>query len=125
MARRVVETQEYTDDIDGSRAAETVGFGFDGQTYEIDLSRANKRAFEKMMKPYLQNARKARAGRGTRAGGRARSSGRPAARPAAARSGGGRDLAAIRAWANEQGLTVAQRGRISKDVLDAYDSAHG
>ncbi len=119
MARRVVETQEYTDDLDGSRAAETVGFGFDGQTYEIDLSRSNKRAFEKMMKPYLQKARKAR-------GSRVRGRGRAAARSTAARSGGdGRDLAAIRAWANEQGLAVAQRGRISKDVLDAYDSAHG
>jgi hypothetical protein len=117
MARRVVETQSYTDDLDGSSAAETVRFAFDGQSYEIDLSRANKRAFDKLMKPYVQHARKTRA---SRSAGRARSSGRPAR----SATGGGRDLAAVRTWANEQGMSVSERGRISKNVLDAYDSAH-
>jgi hypothetical protein len=116
MARRVVETQSLTDDLDGSSAAETVRFGFDGQSFEIDLSRPNKRALEKLMKPYVQHARKVRGARST---GRARSSSR-SARP----SSGGRDLAAVRAWANEQGMAVSERGRISKNVLDAYDAAH-
>lgn len=117
MARRVIQSEQYTDDLDGSSAAETVRFAFEGQSYEIDLSRANKRAFEKLMKPYVQHARKARAGRG---GGRSRTSGR-AARSSA---GNGRDLAAVRAWANEQGMAVSERGRLSKNVLEAYDAAH-
>jgi hypothetical protein len=117
MARRVVETQSFTDDLDGGSAAETIRFAFDGQSYEIDLSRANKRAFDKLMKPYVQHARRVRGARST---GRARSS----SRSARSSSSGGRDLAAVRAWANEQGMAVSERGRISKTVLDAYDAAH-
>ena|SRR5690242_16774243 len=119
MARRVIQSEQFTDDLDGGSAAETVRFGFEGQSYEIDLSRSNKRAFEKLMKPYVQNARKARGGRGA---GRTRTSSGGSKRAAA---GGGRDLAAVRAWANEQGMAVSGRGRISKDVLEAYDAAHG
>ena len=36
MARKVQVI--LTDDVDGSEAAETVNFGLDGVTYEIDLS---------------------------------------------------------------------------------------
>src|SRR5690242_16161591 len=123
MARRVIQSEQFTDDLDGSSAAETVRFAFEGQSYEIDLSRANKRAFEKLMKPYVQSARKARGGRST---GRGRSSStRSSARAARSSSANGRDLAAVRAWANEQGMAVSERGRISKNVLEAYDTAHG
>ena len=31
-----------TDDLDGSENAETVSFGFDGVTYEIDLAKKNR-----------------------------------------------------------------------------------
>jgi hypothetical protein len=128
MARRVIQSEEFTDDLDGSSAAETVRFAFDGQSYEIDLSRSNKRAFEKLMKPYVQNARKARGGgrsggrSSTRSSGRGRTSG--AAGSGRSSSAGGRDLAAVRAWANEQGMAVSERGRLSKNVLEAYDAAH-
>jgi hypothetical protein len=30
----------------------------------------------------------------------------------------------VRAWATEHGLEVSSRGRISKQVLDAYQQAH-
>jgi hypothetical protein len=53
MARNVVTTTTYTDDIDGSTAAGTVSFAFDGTHYEIDLSKRNAAAFEKAMRPYL------------------------------------------------------------------------
>ena len=39
MAQRVVVT--LSDDIDGGEAAETVVFGLDGKSYEIDLNPAN------------------------------------------------------------------------------------
>lgn len=109
MAKKVVTTTEYTDDLDGSTAAGTVTFGFDGNQYEIDLSKSNTRAFERTMKPYLDAARKVRTSR--------RSSSR-------GRSGGSsRDLASIRAWANANGHNVSARGRIAADVVAAYDAA--
>jgi hypothetical protein len=35
-----------TDDLDGSDSAETVSFGFDGVTYEIDLAQKNRAKLE-------------------------------------------------------------------------------
>ena len=108
MAKTVVTTTEYTDDIDGSRAEGTISFSFQGSSYEIDLSKANTRAFEKAMAPYIGHARRARASRGR---GRAR-------------SGGKHDLSAVRTWASENGYHVAPRGRVAAEVLEAYDAAH-
>jgi hypothetical protein len=34
------------------------------------------------------------------------------------------DLADIRAWASGQGLNVAERGRISGEVMRQYEAAH-
>ena len=46
-------------------------------------------------------------------------------RPSAARATGPRiDRASIRAWANEQGLHVSERGRISAEVMQKYEAAH-
>jgi nucleoid-associated protein Lsr2 len=109
VAKKVVTSVEYTDDIDGSKAEGTVSFSFDGTAYEIDLSKANSRAFEKAMALYVGHARKVRN-----------------TRP---RSGRGKasakyDLAAVRSWASENGYDVAPRGRVATEVLEAYDAAH-
>ena len=45
---------------------------------------------------------------------------RRAVRTARSRS----DLSAVRKWAQDQGMAVAERGRISADVLTQYDAAH-
>lgn len=108
MAKKVVTTVELTDDLDGGRADQTVSFSFDGASYEIDLSKRNVNAFAKVMKPYLDHARKARAGRG-----RASRSARPK-----------QDLSAIRAWAHEAGIEVSDRGRIAQTVVDQYNASH-
>ena len=42
MARRTIVQLE--DDIDGTKADETVTLGFDGATYELDLSDKNPRS---------------------------------------------------------------------------------
>jgi hypothetical protein len=34
------------------------------------------------------------------------------------------DIPQIRAWAEAQGMDVSARGRIKKEILDAYDEAH-
>jgi len=34
------------------------------------------------------------------------------------------DRASVRAWAKQQGIRVAERGRIRADVLEKYAAAH-
>ena len=114
MAKTVIT--QITDDLDGSTGAETVTFSYRGTNYEIDLGRKNASAFDKLMKPYLDAARKVTAARGGR---RASSNGRRGSRSRSAS-----DLAAIREWARVQGYKVSDRGRISAEVMDAYNAAH-
>ena len=98
-----------TDDMDGSEGAETVTFGLDGQSYEIDLNHKNQAKLKKGLQPFIDSGRRL-----------ARSS---AARPAHSKAPK-RDSAAIRAWAAEQGLPVSERGRIPATVLAKYEAAH-
>lgn len=97
------------DDLDGSAGAETVTFGVDGVTYEIDLSKKNRAKLEKAFAPYIERGRRVRRQR----------------RPIAASSTGQRiDRAAVRLWAKEHGLTVSERGRISAAVMAQYEAAN-
>jgi len=98
-----------TDDLDGSSGAETVAFGVDGLSYEIDLGKKNRDKLEKSLQPFMDAGR--------------RTAQRRASKPA--RAGGSRtDRAAVRAWAAGQGLKVSERGRISAEVMSKYDAAH-
>jgi hypothetical protein len=108
MAQRVHVV--LVDDIDGSDAGETVTFGLDGATYEIDLNEKNAAALRDALAPYLGHAR--RSG-GTRRGKKSS--------PAAS---SGPSAAEVRAWARENGWDVPDRGRVSADVRQAYDAAH-
>jgi ribosomal protein L28 len=110
MAKTTV--MSVTDDIDGSANAETLTFGYSGATYEIDLSKKNAAALDKLLKPYIDAARKV-------SGNNKRSAAKRTTRRSAKL-----DLGAVRAWATENGFTVAERGRISADVIDAYNAAH-
>src|SRR5664279_3791674 len=112
MAKKTVTTTEYTDDLDGSRADSTVHFAFGGTSYEIDLSKANTRAFEKLISVYVGHARKVRGARST-------SRAKPAAQPKPKQ-----DLAAIREWAKAAGYQVSDRGRIAAAVVQAYEEAN-
>jgi hypothetical protein len=60
MARQIIET--IIDDIDGGEASETVAFGLDGTTYEIDLNDKNAAALRKALDKFIGSARKVRAG---------------------------------------------------------------
>ncbi len=101
------------DDLDGSAAERTVTFSWDGRTFEVDLSKKNAAAFEKTMKPYLAAARSTRATS-------ARSSSRGRSATGARRR---RDLQTIREWARGNGHEVADRGRVSASVVEAYEAA--
>lgn len=110
-------TVTITDDIDNSANAETYEFTYEGSAYSIDLSKKNKTALDKALRPYLDAATKVSGRGGRRSGDSARGRGRR-------QSSAGEDLAAIRAWAKENGHQVAERGRISQNLRDAYHAAH-
>jgi hypothetical protein len=98
------------DDLDGSSADETVGFGLDGSSYEIDLSSKNAGRLREALANYVAHGRKS---------GVIRSTGRR--RPSRST---GVNTADVRRWARGNGYSVNDRGRISTEVLDAYLSAH-
>lgn len=124
MAQKVVVT--LFDDLDETEADETVEFGIDGTTYEIDLSDANASKLRDELADYVAHARKVS---GRRRSGGARSAAAPAA--ASVRKGGGRASVdreqnqAIREWARKNDFTVSERGRIPSEVSEAYHKAHG
>ena len=106
MAKRV--NIVLTDDLDGGDAAETVTFGLDGSSYEIDLSSENAARLRDVLQPFVGAARKS--------GGRVK--------PTRGRSGASGNATAVRAWAQEQGLSVSARGRVPAEVRAAYEAAH-
>ena len=109
MAQRV--NIVLVDDIDGSDATETVAFGLDGTSYEIDLNEKHAQKLRDALAPYVGHGRKVTSG-----GRRARAKATPAA--------GGASAAEVRAWARENGFTVPDRGRIPADVRAAFDAAN-
>ncbi|MGP3972296.1 histone-like nucleoid-structuring protein Lsr2 [Streptomyces sp. 6N223] len=105
MAQRVVVT--LSDDIDGGEAAETIAFGLDGKSYEIDLSSHNAEKLRTTLAPFVQAGRK-----------RAKSG------KAFHHTEVAPDPKAVRAWAESNGMGVPARGRIPKKVYDAFNEAH-
>lgn len=96
------------DDIDGSEAEETVSFGLDGTTYEIDLNSTHAAALREALATYVGHGRKATGSRrGRRASGSSSS-----------------NTKQVREWAKANGMEVSERGRIPADVQQAYDAAH-
>jgi hypothetical protein len=112
MARTV--TVEITDDIDGSSNAQTLTFGYQGQQFEVDLAEKNHVAFLASLKPFIDAAHVVSGRRRTRGSAGADRS----------RNSSSVDRAAVRAWAEKQGYQIAERGRISAEVLEKYNAAH-
>lgn len=100
------------DDLDGSDATETVTFGLDGATYEIDLNDSNAAELREALAGYVGHARKVTGAK--RAGG---------ARKASS-GGGGVDTKAVREWARDNGHQVSERGRVPASVIEAYQAAN-
>jgi septation ring formation regulator EzrA len=112
MAQRVV----LSDDLDGSEAIQTIIYTIDGQEYEIDLSEENIQRFHEALEPFVSASRQVQR---QAAPTRRRGDGR--------RRSGSRwrdDIPQIRAWAEANDYEVSARGRIKKEILDAYDEAH-
>lgn len=109
MAQRVQVI--LVDDLDGGEAEESITFGLDGVTYEIDLSSKNAAALREDLAKWIGHAR--RSG-GRRVSGTRRAGGSPRRQ----------DLQAVRDWGRDNGYTVSDRGRVSAELQQAYDAAH-
>lgn len=119
MAQRTIVLM--TDDLDGeSEATETVSFALDGRSYEIDLTERHAQELRGALVPYVRAARTASESR------RGQAASRPRAR-AVDRTGGAKQGAAspeaVRTWARENAMKVSERGRISGEVMRAYEEA--
>ena len=109
MAQRT--TVEYVDDLEGTSSGDvqTVKFGLDGVTYEIDLNSENANSLRESLSGYVNAAR--------RTGGRRRSS-------AIVRGADDRSRSkAIREWAAANGHDVSERGRLAASLVAAYQAA--
>lgn len=110
MAQRVQVI--LVDDIDGGEAEESISFALDGVTYEIDLSVKNAESLRDALGTWVGHAR--------RVGGRSTARRSPARGRGAAKA----DLSDVRTWARKNGFQVSDRGRVSSEVMAAYEAAH-
>ncbi|HLS03575.1 MAG TPA: Lsr2 family protein [Actinomycetales bacterium] len=99
------------DDIDGSEAAETISFALDGVNYEMELSEENAEKLRNELGVWIKNARRVS---GRLARGRRSSVTRVSS-----------NSATIREWARANGYTVNERGRLPKEIVDAFEAANG
>ena len=97
------------DDLTGGTAQETIRFGLDGASYEIDLNKRNAKRLRNSLEEYVKHARRIRARGRTRRG------------QTAARR---RRSADIRAWAKRSGFQVSDRGRIPAEVVEKWENEH-
>lgn len=116
MAQKTIV--ELTDDLTEGPADVTRHFTVDGVDYEIDLSTENSERLDEVMAEFVEAARKVRKdGMATRQ-----------RRAKATLASLGRDeKRARREWAKTHfpERNLGDRGRLPKDILDAYDAAHG
>lgn len=118
MAQRVqvlLVCDVHEDDTPGSQ---TVTFGLDGATYEIDLCDQHVAELHSSFAPFVGAGRRTSGGRGRPANGRSASAG-------GRRGGTDRQRTQdIRQWARANGLSVNERGRIPAEIVAQYESAN-
>lgn len=125
MARTSEIIEHFVDDLDGSDAAETVTFTFDGAPYEIDLNKRNAKALRTDFGAWTTHARRVRGRAGSRT---TRASGKAGAKPGrrsrdATSTPAVSESATIREWAAAQGVAVSSRGRIPAAIVEQYRAA--
>jgi hypothetical protein len=140
------------DDFDGTPARRET-FGFLGRAYVLDLGDVSKKKLESALRPFLAVATEyghlPEPPEDTVPAARAQNNGGPGAADGKAtgvkagsmdgvataarrrrRDSGPKVVAPevtdaqIRSWASEHGLEVPARGRLRREVVDAYDAAH-
>lgn len=117
MAKKVTVT--LIDDVDQEAFAdETVEFGLDGIQYEIDLSSENAASLREQFDVWVSHARKVSSRK--HGGGGVAVGTATKARVAVDRG----QSAAIREWARQNNKRVSARGRISSEIIDAYNKVN-
>ncbi|MBY6385386.1 Lsr2 family protein [Rhodococcus erythropolis] len=118
MAEIFIRT--ITDDLDGKPIdpgfEHRVTFSYQGADYQIDLRPKNADKLDAAFAPFIQSAQKlgnAKKKAATQA---------PAKAGFASRSP--EQFQAIRDWANNNGYEVSSRGRIKKEIVEAFDASH-
>lgn len=94
------------DDIDGSKATQTIRFALDGIEYEIDVSDRNANRLRNSLQDFIAHGRKV-GGRRTRK----------------SASSGQIDTKAVRKWAEANGIELSSRGRIPAEIVERYKAA--
>ncbi|MBV9846649.1 MAG: Lsr2 family protein [Kutzneria sp.] len=113
MAQKTIV--ELIDDLDGSKADESVSFALDGVEYSIDLSGENAGKLRGALADYVEKAQRV-GGRKQRGAGGGRT---------VVRAGGDRaQNQAIREWARSQGEQISDRGRIPQELVTKFQAAH-
>jgi hypothetical protein len=107
----------HDDEVEGS---ETVAFGLDGSSYEIDVCEDHAAELRDAFAPFVGAAR--RAGRAPAPA--QRRAGRSAGRGSGGSAGDKQRVQDIREWARSNGHKVSERGRLSAAVVEAYEAAH-
>lgn len=105
----------WTDDLDGSLAATTLEFAFDGIAYSIDLSEANAMRMRDCLEPYIRAASKASR--------RSERKSWPAQQSSAGKTQSPHQRA--REWLRMNGHEVGSRGRLPQELLQRYELAQG
>jgi hypothetical protein len=108
MARRIEVTT--LDDLTGEPAQCTVTFGFRGAWFELDLTDANAASITSLLSTWSTHGRLVHEQAGPH----------PAATGTTKRRTPRAHSAAVRTWAREMGLPVAERGRLPAAVVRAY-----
>jgi hypothetical protein len=114
----------FQDDVDGTKASETISFGLDGVAYQIDLSTRNAAKLRKSFEPFASAARRT-GGRRIRTAPAATTAvrtRRPAPSPAQL-TDTPVDSATVRAWAAANKIEVSTRGRIPAAVIAQFRAA--
>lgn len=108
MAQRIEVL--LVDDVDGSEASETLTFGLDGSTYEIDLSEENAAKLRAALADWVDKGRRIKGPAKT-------------AKTTPSKNLPKHDLSKVRAWATANGYEVSSRGRVPRDIAQAYEAS--
>jgi hypothetical protein len=115
MARKL--EVKLVDDIDGGEADETLKFGLDGVSFEIDVNAKHAEELRASLAKFILGAR--RIGRGGVT---------PTRRPVRAAGSTHGDRAqnqAIREWAKSKKIELSDRGRIPRRIVEQYEVEAG
>jgi len=117
----VADQVKRVDDLDNNlEAAERIFFTVRGQDFQIDLTEEHAQEFDEALEKYVNAATKLEPQQAIPITRGRRRFGTDQQQPARSKQ----EVAQIREWAKANGREVSDRGRIPKNVLEAYETAH-